>query len=285
MSLAKLVRHFGNSAIDRQHPLRSAARWPRWLYACARGRPVTARFATGGLRMTLVPRLHSFGTTSIWVKRDRYEPELLAVGRLIAPGDVVLDIGASFGIFTCFMAHFAGPDGRVHAFEPGAFSFGQLSRNVALNRFQHRVVLHNAAAADRPARLALFQYAGSPVNFSLGGSGGKGVASEPVAAVRVDQAVPAADAARVAFIKIDVEGFEVAALEGARAILKARRPTIMFEVSAPALARSGQTPDGLFAFLAGFGYAFWSLEDGRFVPHHGGSHYNVFASVEDLAAR
>ena len=120
MNFAAWKRRFWQNAIDPQHPLASMARWPRWLLACAIKRPTVARFATGGLKMQLVPKLHSFGSTSIYIKRYFYEPELLAIRHLISPGSVVLDIGGSFGIFALFMAHYVGPKGRVHSFEPGS---------------------------------------------------------------------------------------------------------------------------------------------------------------------
>lgn len=283
MNLAAWKRRFWQNAIDPQHPLASMARWPRWLLACAIKRPTVARFATGGLKMQLVPKLHSFGSTSIYIKRDYYEPELLGVGRLIQPGSVVLDIGGSFGIFALFMAHYAGPDGKVHSFEPGRFSFEQITANVALNRFENRITVHWVAASDKPAVLQLFHIGDAPVTFSVGG--GAGIAAEEVPAVRVAEQIPAEDAAQVSFIKIDVEGYEIAALEGARPILEANHPAIMFEVSADALARQGQTPADVFAFLSSFGYRFWILEKGRFVPQNGPCEGNVFAAIEDLSAQ
>lgn len=281
MNLAAWRRRFWQNAIDPQRPVVSMARWPRWLLACAMKQPTVARFATGGLKMQLVPKLHSFGSTSIYIKRDHYEPELIAVGRLIQPGSVVLDIGGSFGIFALFMAHFTGPTGKVHSFEPGRFSFDQITANVALNDFGSRIAVHRVAASDRPAMLQLFHIGDAPVTFSVGG--GEGIAAEDVPAVRVADQISAEDAAQVSFIKIDVEGYEIAALEGARPILEARHPAIMFEVSADALARQGQTPADVFGFLGSFGYRFWMLEEGRFVVQNGPCEGNVFAAIEDLS--
>jgi FkbM family methyltransferase len=181
------------------------------------------------------------------------------------------------------MAHFTGPQGKVHSFEPGRFSHQQLTANVALNGLADRIAIHRAAASDQPATLRLFHIGDAPVTFSVGGV--DGMAAEEVPAVRVADAVPADDAARVGLIKIDVEGYELAALEGARPILEALHPAILFEVSGDALARQGQTPDDIFAYLAGYGYRFWVLEAGRFVPQATPCEGNVFAAIEDLAAR
>ncbi len=231
--------------------------------------------------MSLVPKLHSFGSTSIYIKRDYYEPELLAVRRLIEPGTTVLDIGGSFGIFALFMAEFVGEQGRVHSFERGSFSFGQLTQNVAFNPQGKRIVLHNAAATDVPDTLRLYHLGDSPVNFSVGGV--DGVTVEEVPAVRVDEAVPVEKAGRVSFIKIDVEGYEIAALEGARAVIEAHRPAIMFEVAHSALARLGQTPGDVYEYLAGYGYEFYEFgAGGQFVRVDDHRDGNIFASVRNL---
>lgn len=283
MALSGLIQRVSKSAIDTRHPLRSLARWPAWAVACALRRPVVARFATGGLRMRLTPRLHSFGTTALFIRRDEYEPELRAAARLVPPGSVAIDIGGSYGVFALFLAHYAGPDGRVHSFEPGRFSFAQLSANVALNGFEGRIALHNAAAGDHAGTLRLYHLAESPVNFSVGGVAG--VAFEEVPAVRIDEVVPAAEWPRVRFIKVDVEGFEMAALAGAAAIIAAAQPVIMFEVSAAALARQGQSPADVYAFLAGLGYRFFVLDRaGRFAAVTDPIEGNIFAAMRDLSA-
>lgn len=283
MNLAGWRRRFWQNAIDPARPLASLARWPAWLLCCMIKRPTVARFATGSLKMRLIPKLHSFGSTSIYIKRDNYEPELLGVGRLITPGSVVLDIGGSFGIFALFMAHFTGPRGKVHSFEPGRFSFEQISGNVALNGLDDRIRVHKAAASDTPATLRLFHVGNAPVTFSVGV--GEGMTAEDVPAVRVADAIPADDAARVGFIKIDVEGYEIAALEGARPILEGSHPPIMFEVSSEALARQGQTPLDIFAYLSSFGYRMWRLEGGRFIRQDEPCDGNIFAAVEDISTR
>lgn len=278
-------RRLMQNALDAEHPMASLLRWPRWLVACATGKPTTVQFATGGLKMELVPKLHSFGSTSIYIKRDYYEPELLAVGRLISPGSVVLDIGGSFGIFALFMAHFVGAKGHVYSFEPGRFSFSQLTRNVAINDLGQRISIKQVAATDKPATLRLMHLGDSPVNFSVDAVGAvEGVEAEEVAAIRVDSVVPPEDAGRVSFIKIDVEGYEIAALEGARAIIEAAYPTIMFEVCEDALGRQGQKPADVYGFLASFGYKFYMLGSGhRFASVSGTPDGNIFASTRDLS--
>jgi FkbM family methyltransferase len=56
-----------------------------------------------------------------------------ALRRLVAPGSLVLDIGANIGAHTLSLASLVGPAGRVLAFEPTDYAFRKLSRNLELN--------------------------------------------------------------------------------------------------------------------------------------------------------
>ena len=64
-----------------------------------------------------------------------FEPSVTkSYRRLVAPGDVVLDIGANVGSHTLPLARAVGDTGRVVAFEPTGWAFAKLRANLALNR-------------------------------------------------------------------------------------------------------------------------------------------------------
>ena len=56
-----------------------------------------------------------------------------AIEKLVAPGSVVLDIGANIGAHTLNLGRLVGPKGKVYAFEPTTYAFRKLKRNLALN--------------------------------------------------------------------------------------------------------------------------------------------------------
>src|SRR5258708_21921970 len=187
-SIMSYGRRFAHSTLDLDAPVVSLARWPSWLTACLIGRPVLTKFKTDGLRMFLTPKLHTFGSTSIYIRRDNYEPELKAISRFLRNGDVALDIGGSFGIFALLMSSYVGPTGKVYSFEPGQFSFAQLSANVRLNNRSDRIVLHNVAASNEKAAIRLAHLHDSPVNFSIGEIAD--VQGETLQDDRIDDIVP-----------------------------------------------------------------------------------------------
>ena len=56
-----------------------------------------------------------------------------AYRRLLKPGGTVLDIGANIGAHTMHLARCVSPSGKVIAFEPTAYAYNKLLRNIALN--------------------------------------------------------------------------------------------------------------------------------------------------------
>jgi len=152
--------------------------------------------------------------------------------RLIRPGDTVFDIGANIGIMTVLMAKLTGSSGHVHSFEP----------NPSLVRLLRQVIERNALANVKLHAFALGREAGQlelRVPKLNAGSGSlvlnRDVPDCDVVPVPVRQlSVVAAEEGvrRLRLIKIDVEGFEVEVLSGARSLLQSVRPqAIVFELN------------------------------------------------------
>ena len=77
----------------------------------------------------------------------RQEPLLSLIDALVWPGDVALDIGASYGFVTSRLARLVSPDGEVHAFEPNP------RRHSWLNRVRSGrpwVTIHPVGLSDHP---------------------------------------------------------------------------------------------------------------------------------------
>src|SRR5437764_646700 len=96
-------------------------------------------------RLSRVPVPYDGGRTSIYADLQtplglglyRYgyrDPDLDLMGRLLSPGDVVVDGGANVGLFTLVAANRVGPAGKVIAFEPGRGVRMSLMANIVLNR-------------------------------------------------------------------------------------------------------------------------------------------------------
>lgn len=63
--------------------------------------------------------------------RRRERDEMLAVARLLKPGDLVVEVGAHVGYLSVFFSSLVGDDGYVFTFEPSPQNRRLLERNVA----------------------------------------------------------------------------------------------------------------------------------------------------------
>lgn len=161
-----------------------------------------------------------------------FEPaEIAFVRSHLKPGDVVLDLGANAGLYTVIAAQIVGPGGHVYAFEPGRQALALLRNNIALNHLSNVTVIE--AAVSNVTGEAAFAVAHDSALSSLADvqrSDQEIAGWETVQTIRVDDAMARYDNPPVSFIKIDVEGAEKLALEGASGLLaRAEHLTILFE--------------------------------------------------------
>ncbi|TCS05924.1 FkbM family methyltransferase [Caulobacter sp. BK020] len=154
-----------------------------------------------------------------------------------------LDVGANIGLSSLCMIDIF-PDVSVVAFEPSKENFALLTQNVALNGFEERVQVEELAVGEDDGEFG-FDFnpdfaAGSRLSVSADGS------SYKVHVVPLDGHLKPGQGP-IDFIKIDVEGNEIAALRGARRILSEDRPVVFFECNPTAIAVGD---DDLGGFLA-----------------------------------
>jgi FkbM family methyltransferase len=165
------------------------------------------------------------------IVRGRLEPPVQeALRRLLAPGDVFYDVGANVGFFTLVGARLVGPTGRVVAFEPVPWCAQAVAHNIALNAFEHAQIRAEAVgAADGSARLLVVGEASWSHLESTGRHADVRDEIE-VTVVSIDSLVAAGTIPPPNVLKIDTEGAELQAIDGARATIAAHRPTIVCEL-------------------------------------------------------
>jgi FkbM family methyltransferase len=134
-------------------------------------------------------------------------------------GDTVIDAGACFGDTALAFARAVGEQGRVHSFEPMPRQRAVLARNLAHNpELAARIEIHPYAVLDQSGKRLNFADAGVAARQSEAG----GIA---VQTISIDDFVNV-KAIRPDFIKMDIEGAESAAIEGARETLRTIRPKL-----------------------------------------------------------
>jgi FkbM family methyltransferase len=152
-------------------------------------------------------------------------PEILRT--LCKEGDVIFDVGANLGEWTVPMARYAGPAGRVIAFEPIPEMAEAVRKTCRINRLVGVTVVQ-AAASDQNGQAVFYVDLEHTGGSSLNKPAGNGIQIE-VQLRCLDDYVSETSLVRCDLIKIDVEGAERQVIAGARSTLEKFRPTVIFE--------------------------------------------------------
>lgn len=153
-------------------------------------------------------------------------------------GDCYFDVGAHTGFFAMIAARVVGPTGCVVAFEADPENAALLKANVERNDLQ-QVKIVQAAVWSRagevtfergPAESNRMQGHVSD-NVSSGRTAGRAEIFVP--AVSLDEVVFERGMGAPKLVKIDIEGAEWGALQGARRLLGEKKPRVLCEVHDP----------------------------------------------------
>lgn len=185
---------------------------------------------------------------------------------LVRPGYRCIDLGAHIGSYSLPLA---ASGCEVLAVE-GSPTNARLLREAAINNGFEQLHVVNAAASDRLGEVRFLD------NQAWGRLLVEGEHLEDMTEVTV-QAVPVSDLViqlgwdHVDFIKIDIEGGEVAAIRGLRPTLERDHPVILFESNALMLRQTGTSAAELHELVASLGYRLFILRregSPRLAPTH-----------------
>jgi FkbM family methyltransferase len=201
-----------------------------------------------------------------WIfKRGSYEADLTAYIMRHIPfreGSVFLDVGANIGWYALTVARSAKARISILAFEPDPLSFRLLSENIRLNGCD-AVRAVQQAVSDAEATQPLYLYAnknrGRHSLLPINDQGTVQVRTTSLDAFLDREGI---DPGRVAFVKIDVEGYEYHVLNGARRLLDTV-PVMLCEYSPGFMRRGGIDPEAVLALLREKDYLPYELRDGE----------------------
>jgi FkbM family methyltransferase len=191
---------------------------------------------------------------------DRAARQLLQ--KVLYNGAVAVDAGANIGIYSVFLSRCVGPNGVVHSFEPSPDNFmrlcsatrkllnvrpcatvvGECSRQTILYVSDKLNVDHRAYVSEGNRRRAL-----------------------PVGMVALDDYFKPGE--RVDLLKLDIQGYEFHALQGAKRILN-ENPDIklLLEFWPYGLKQAGVSGNELIEMLEGFGMNIMSMDADGLMP-------------------
>ena len=160
--------------------------------------------------------IHALSRPVIWEPESRHYLE-----EHIQKGDVAIDVGACFGLYTFLFSRLVGREGVVYAFEPDPFMYKILCKNISLNHLTNIIV----------SRKALSNCNGI-TRFYLSTGGASSI--QPMqglrSAINVDvKTIDSFNFEKADWIKIDTEGTEHLILEGAKETLRRCSPRMLIE--------------------------------------------------------
>ena len=195
------------------------------------------------------------------------EPDLLLVtelakASLFGAGDFVLDVGANYGLYTKILSGIVGPQGKVVGVEPIGRVFTVLQNSVKKLGLSN-VTLVNAAASDAPGTAQMVVPYGPDgmenlyqstlrTESGMADSSSQFAFSETVEVTTIDT-ICGADASRLRFAKVDVEGAELSTLRGASGVLALGKCAWLVEIAGDP-AEAGTTAAQVFQLFESSGY-------------------------------
>lgn len=195
----------------------------------------------------------------------RFEPATARkLEEMSANAKTILDIGANIGSHTLPMAAASSPESLIYAFEPTDWAVSRLNRNLELNpTLKKKVKVCQIALGDEDKS----SIAGFYSSWSLTSKEGqqhpvhKGFfqASTQAKQMTLDHFCRDHQISKVDLIKMDVDGFEVKVLKGAKDVLSKHRPILIFELSPYVLEENGDRIEDLFEILKECRYQIRSL--------------------------
>ena len=169
------------------------------------------------------------------------QPEiaLIKLLRKKLPGNMVfVDVGGNIGTFLC---QFLDKCERVIVFEPMPALAHVIRRSIEFNK-DHKIFLIDKAAGDKDGKVLMQDNNNSRVTTT----------EYPGDIVEIEITTLDKELAllqKVDFIKIDVEGYEIHVLNGAKELIKKFRPVLLIEVHPMYLEHYNEPVSDIMTFL------------------------------------
>lgn len=148
--------------------------------------------------------------------------------KFIRPKTSVLDIGSNFGQMSVLFSKLLNGKGRVYSFEADDWVYKILLKNIKANRKNGVIIPHFGAVHNKNNKTLFFPVQDFKKYQSYGSFGidyiarrGRKVKSLTIDGLKIKE--------QISFMKIDIEGGDLKAMEGARKTIKKNKMPIIFE--------------------------------------------------------
>jgi len=173
--------------------------------------------------------------------------------KVLKPGNLVVDVGSNIGMLSIRAATLVGPSGRVIAIEPNPRIASYSKKNIQLNGLKNVTVMQTALGAE--VGTTAFNCDRCDDLSRVVADGGIKI---PI--TTLDKIMEAEPGRQIDLLKIDVEGYELIVLAGARESLR-RTQWLYIEVDAQNYAHYGQSVETVTTLLDQHGFDAFICDD------------------------
>ncbi|GAA4244653.1 FkbM family methyltransferase [Winogradskyella damuponensis] len=141
----------------------------------------------------------------------------------VKEGDIVLDAGANVGFLSLLFVNKIGKKGHVYAFEPDKINIGMMQDNFELNKFDGHYTICEELLWNEETYVD-FSESGNVASSAIWFSDDSKIVKKK--AITIDSWMNSAEIKKLDFIKMDIEGAEIQAMEGCVETLLKYKPNL-----------------------------------------------------------
>ena len=163
------------------------------------------------------------------IENQIFEKEIVDIAsKYIKPDTVVLDIGANFGQMSVLFSEMVGEHGKVHSFEADSWVYEILNKNIKANNKTGKIIPHFGAVYNIDDKILIFPeqdfeefgaYGSYGIDFNA--KEGREVKTITIDSLHIEEPI--------SFIKIDIQGCDLQAMQGAVRTIERNKMPILFE--------------------------------------------------------
>lgn len=172
--------------------------------------------------------------------------------KFIKPGTIVLDVGSNYGQMTIEFSKFVGEQGLVYSFEAQKQVYDILKLNIEANQRNNIKLFYNAVYNENH-KILKFPVPDLDIYSSYGSYGvnpksKEGVDVESITIDSIEFPLP------VSFIKVDIQGSDLFALQGGKQTILKNKMPIIFEFEQDFQEKFGTKFQDYIDFIAEINY-------------------------------
>ena len=204
--MQKSLKYLFNNPYNKKYPLFASLRFIEWK--------IIKFFKLSNYKKKI------WGDKLVYLQHDSFQSmwlmynwmidweEFNLIKKFVAKNDLCIDVGANMGYYTIWFSKFSN---NIYSFEPNPVNYNRLKRNIAVNNSFDSAKTFEVALGEKDDTAVLTKNLDIknhilPFDSVEGG--------DVVALKRLDSILSENKITDIAYLKIDVEGFEIDVLKG-----------------------------------------------------------------------